>query len=66
MNEEVKDSFELALDEKMEILQGCQSQKGVNSCFVCEKLLECDTRKDYVLAVYNSMSKGKSDGGFDF
>ncbi len=61
-----KDSFELALDEKKALLQECQASKDSNSCLECEKIFECDTRKDYVKAVYESMSKGKTDGGFEF
>ncbi|QCD52959.1 hypothetical protein [Campylobacter sp. RM16192] len=60
-----KDKFELELDAKLEILRSCQEQKGLKSCFECENLFECDTRKNYVDAVYNSMSKGDT-GGFDF
>ena len=61
-----KDSFELALDEQKALLQECQASKDSNSCFECEKIFDCDTRKDYVKAVYESMSKGKTDGGFEF
>lgn len=60
-----KDEFELELDNKREILQNCQMQKGQNSCFNCDEIFTCQTRKEYVDAVYNSMSKGSS-GGFDF
>ena len=66
MSEAIKDEFELELDEKKQLLQACQSSKGLRSCLACEALLECTLRKDYVISVYNSMSKGKSDGGFDF
>lgn len=61
-----KDSFELALDEKKDALQKCQSAKNTNSCYNCDKIFECSTRGDYVNAVYASMSKGKSGGGFEF
>ena len=60
-----KDEFELELDRQREILQTCQSEKGLNSCFACEAMFECKTRKNYVDAVYSSMSKGDG-GGFDF
>ncbi|MGP1485080.1 MAG: hypothetical protein ACTTJC_03150 [Campylobacter sp.] len=60
-----KDSFELELENKKKILQDCQTNKGLKSCFNCDELFECQTRKFYVDAVYNSMSKGSS-GGFDF
>jgi len=60
-----KDRFELEMDNKKEILQNCQSDKGLNSCFNCNELFSCQIRKDYVDAVYNSMSKGNV-GDFDF
>ena len=60
-----KDEFELELDRQREILQACQREKGLNSCFTCEAMFECKTRKNYVDAVYSSMSKGDG-GGFDF
>ena len=58
-----KDEFEL--ERQREILQACQREKGLNSCFACEAMFECKTRKNYVDAVYSSMSKGDG-GGFDF
>ena len=60
-----KDRFELEMDNKKEILQNCQSDKGLNSCFNCNELFNCQIRKDYVDDVYNSMSKGNV-GDFDF
>ena len=60
-----KDEFELELERHRETLQTCQSEKGLNSCFACEAMFECKTRKNYVDAVYISMSKGDG-GGFDF
>ena len=60
-----KDEFELELERQREILQACQREKGLNSCFICEAMFECKTRKNYVDAVYSSMSKGDG-GGFDF
>ena len=60
-----KDEFELELDRQREILQACQREKGLNSCFACEAMFECKTRKNYVDALYSSMSKGDG-GGFDF
>ncbi|TQR60230.1 hypothetical protein [Campylobacter troglodytis] len=61
-----KDSFELALDEKKALLQECQASKNSNSCYECESIFNCETRSNYVKAVYDSMSKGKTDGGFEF
>ena len=60
-----KDEFELELGRQREILQACQREKGLSSCFACEAMFECKTRKNYVDAVYSSMSKGDG-GGFDF
>lgn len=60
-----KDEFELELDRQREILQACQREKGLSSCFACEAMFECKTRKNYVDSVYSSMSKGDG-GGFDF
>ena len=60
-----KDECELELDRQRKILQACQREKGLNSCFACETMFECKTRKNYVDAVYSSMSKGDG-GGFDF
>lgn len=51
-------------NEKKEILD-CQQNKMLNSCFKCKNLIDCETRKRYVKAVYNSMSHGSS-GGFEF
>lgn len=61
-----KDEYELRLAELGQILQACQSEKGLKSCFKCEAMLECQTRKDYVDGAYNSMAKGAMDGGFEF
>lgn len=66
MSEAVKrDQFELELDEKTKILKSCQQSKNMQSCMNCEQFFECQTRKIYVSAAYNSMRKGQS-GGFDF
>ncbi len=63
---EVRDEFEQDMDKKKEILISCQNNKGLKSCYNCDEIFSCNTRKDYVDAVYNSMSKGKTEGGFDF
>ncbi len=59
------DEWELKLEEQLKVLQSCQNDKGFNSCNPCELFFECELRKKYVLAVYESMSKG-SGGGFEF
>lgn len=59
------DQWQQALEVKIVHLQECQSSKTLSGCFECSELLECTLRKDYVKAVYESMSKG-SMGGFEF
>jgi len=60
-----RDEFEQNLDKNKEILMQCQNTKNLNSCYNCEQIFSCATRKNYVDAVYKSMSKG-NQGGFDF
>jgi hypothetical protein len=60
-----KDVFEARLDAMIEKLRACQAEHAVKSCSVCEKYLACELRKNYVAAVYDSMSKGET-GGFEF
>ncbi|MEJ5167662.1 MAG: hypothetical protein WHU93_00715 [Arcobacteraceae bacterium] len=59
------DEWQQALEIKLLKLQECQGNKSVGSCFECSELFECILRKEYVKAVYESMSKG-SMGGFEF
>ncbi|NPA73851.1 MAG: hypothetical protein GXO12_03995 [Epsilonproteobacteria bacterium] len=67
MSEETKelDEFELKLEQKSKILKECQKEKGLDSCLKCDKIIGCETRNEYVKAVYDSMNKGQS-GGFEF
>lgn len=67
MSEEliVLDEWEERLEEVLKKLNACQYSKNLNSCKPCDKFFECELRKKYVLAVYESMSKG-SNGGFEF
>ena len=60
-----RDQWEKALDAKLLELQACQKEQNLQSCFPCDKLLECQLRTSYVKAVYESMNKG-SGGGFEF
>ncbi|WP_408941412.1 hypothetical protein [Helicobacter sp. MIT 01-3238] len=60
------DIFEKKLQDELGNLKNCQQSSGVDSCFVCEKMLECPTRKSYVSAVYESMGKGQEGIDFDF
>ena len=59
------DKWELALEQKLKELKECQEKMNLDSCFKCQKLLECDLRSAYVKAVYESMNKGQG-GGFEF
>ncbi|MFW9619580.1 hypothetical protein [Sulfurospirillum sp. UCH001] len=65
MSSEVNDIYEQDLQEKKVLLQACQQNKNVVTCSDCEKMFECETRKTYVKAVYESMAKGQG-GGFEF
>ncbi len=57
--------FKLKLQEKLKILQECQKEHKLKSCYSCDKIIGCKTRKEYIVAVYQSMNKGKG-GGFEF
>lgn len=65
MSSEVSDIYEQELQEKKALLQACQQSKNLVTCSDCEKIFECETRKIYVKAVYESMAKGQG-GGFEF
>ena len=60
-----KDKFELHLDEMIIKVENCQKERKLKSCSLCEHYLSCELRREYVKAVYNSMSKGDT-GGFEF
>lgn len=64
-NSNKKDIYEQNFEEKLKILKECQNSKNLDSCMKCDKIFNCQTRKDYVDATYQSMIKGQS-GGFDF
>lgn len=57
--------FDKKLDIYLEKLALCQEKHNLQSCFICEKMVGCEVRKQYVLTVYESMSKGEI-GGFEF
>lgn len=65
MENNERDEYQLSLDEKKETLQKCQEEKQLKSCMECDALFECEVRKEYVRAVYESMNKGQG-GGFEF
>jgi len=62
---QVKDRWQEALELKLTALQKCQKEHQVKSCLSCEEILNCQLRKEYVNAVYESMNKGQG-GGFEF
>ena len=64
MNKEI-DKYREKLSQTKKDLENCQLNLGLKSCLNCKKLLDCEIRKKYIDAVYNSMSKGQS-GGFEF
>lgn len=57
--------FEERLEEEILNLKKCQEEKQMKSCSLCELYIGCATRRAYVQAVYDSMSKGET-GGFEF
>ncbi len=59
------DQFEKKLEEQILTISECQKKHQLNSCLKCSQLIGCKVRQAYVIAVYNSMSKG-STGGFEF
>ncbi|MBS9782481.1 MAG: hypothetical protein KGV43_01605 [Arcobacter sp.] len=61
----VIDQWQLNLENKLKQLQDCQKSNSLKSCTPCTQFFECEKRKTYVQAVYESMSKGSS-GGFEF
>ncbi len=64
-DEIIIDEWNLKLDQKLKELQECQTLKDFKSCNSCEQFFDCELRKKYVIAVYESMNKG-SGGGFEF
>ena len=59
------DKWEELLEIQIKVLKECQLSKNLKSCTPCEYLIECETRKNYIKSVYESMNKG-SGGGFEF
>lgn len=59
------DAWDKNLEDKFKELQDCQTSKSFTTCSDCEEFFECELRKKYVIAVYESMNKGSS-GGFEF
>ena len=61
----VIDEWDIKLDKKLGELKACQKEKSFKSCSDCAEFFECELRKKYVIAVYESMNKG-AGGGFEF
>ncbi len=59
------DRYKERLQETTQKLKSCHSELKVDSCLNCEKIFDCEIRKEYIDAVYKSMSKGQT-GGFEF
>lgn len=64
-NEIIIDEWDLKLDKMIVELKNCQESNSLKSCTPCNQFFECELRKRYVIAVYESMNKG-SGGGFEF
>jgi len=64
-NNQNLDEWEEALEKQLTVLKECQKSFNLDSCTPCEKFFDCEIRKRYVVAVYESMNKG-STGGFEF
>ncbi|PUE63344.1 hypothetical protein [Arcobacter caeni] len=61
----VIDEWDIKLDKMLVELKTCQEQNSLKTCSDCSKFFECELRKRYVKAVYESMNKG-AGGGFEF
>ncbi|OCL82838.1 hypothetical protein [Arcobacter porcinus] len=59
------DIWEEKLENILEELKSCQNKNSLTSCKSCKEFFDCELRKKYVIAVYESMNKG-SGGGFEF
>lgn len=64
-NENTKNEWDIKLDTKIEEVKQCQVSKSFKSCTGCSEFFDCELRKKYVIAVYESMNQGSS-GGFEF
>ena len=61
----VIDEWDIKLDKKLAELKTCQESNSLKTCSDCDKFFDCELRKKYVFAVYESMNKG-AGGGFEF
>ena len=65
MSTQETDVFEQKLDEMIKQVEQCQEQKNLDTCSKCDQFIGCELRSKYIMAVYDSMSKGQT-GGFEF
>ena len=63
--DKIPDEWDIKLDNMIIKLNSCQKSNNLKTCSDCNKFFECELRKKYVIAVYESMNKG-SGGGFEF
>ena len=61
----MSDKFQEKLDKNIKKIKECQNEHNVDTCFKCDLVIDCKTRKEYVDSVYSSMNKG-SGGFFNF
>lgn len=61
----VIDEWDIKLEAKLAELKICQETNSLESCTPCGIFFECELRKKYIIAVYESMNKG-AGGGFEF
>lgn len=65
MSNQQTDEWDLKFEQQLQVLNQCQESKNLPSCTNCAEFFDCEIRKTYVVAVYESMNKG-SGGGFEF
>ncbi|WP_345993963.1 hypothetical protein [Sulfurimonas sp. HSL-1716] len=65
MSTEQTDIYEENLDKMIIEVNECQEKQALHTCSKCEKYIGCELRSRYIMAVYDSMSKGQT-GGFEF
>lgn len=54
--------------EATKALHDCQRDKRYKSCYPCDEMVKCETRKEYVKQTYLSMNKDMDEpnNGFAF
>jgi hypothetical protein len=64
-NSSTEDMYEAKFFQSVEKLEKCQKEKDLKSCHPCPEFDTCEIRKEYVDAVYHSMSEDEV-AEFDF